>query len=85
MLGKAAAIEAAARKGVLSMLRILVAIAATALSVNASSACALCGGHDPIVAQQRARCQSIIAPKNLTGAVHKSEWKKCMNAPDSYK
>jgi hypothetical protein len=67
------------------MLRIVIAIAATTLFVNASSACALCGRGNPLMGQQRAQCQSKIVPKGLTGAANKSEWRKCMNAPDSYK
>ena len=67
------------------MLRILIAIAATTLFVNASAACALCGRGNVALSQQRAQCQSKILPKNLTGATNKAEWKKCMSAPDGYK
>ena len=67
------------------MLRILIAIAATTLFVNASSACALCSKNNPITVQQRAQCQGKIVPKGLTVAANKDEWRKCMSAPDSYK
>jgi hypothetical protein len=68
------------------MLRILIAIAVTTLFTDASMACGgMCGKHDPIAGQQRAKCQSLIVPKGLTGPANKAEWKKCMAAPDSYK
>jgi hypothetical protein len=67
------------------MLRILIAIAATTVFVNASSACALCSKNNPLAGQQRSQCQSKIVAKNLTGAASKSEWRKCMNDPDGYK
>ena len=68
------------------MLRIAIAIAATMFIVNASQACTgTCGHRDPIVAQQRAKCQSLIVPKSLTGVANKGEWSKCMRDPDNYK
>jgi hypothetical protein len=67
------------------MLRISIAIAATMFIVNASQACTTCTRGNVMLGQQRSQCQSKILPKNLTGAANKSEWRKCMSAPDSYK
>ena len=67
------------------MQRILIAIAATTLIVNASQACTSCARGNPAMGQQRAQCQSKIVPKNLTGPAVKAEWKKCMLDPDGYK
>jgi hypothetical protein len=73
------------RKGGLSMLRILIAIAAITLFVDGSQACSTCSRGNAVLGQQRSECQNKIVPKNLTGAANKSEWKKCMQDPDSYK
>jgi hypothetical protein len=67
------------------MLRILISIATMTLIVDVSQACTTCTRGNAMLGQQRAQCQSKILPKNLTGPANKSEWKKCMSDPDSYK
>jgi len=66
------------------MLRILIAIAATTLFVNASAACTTCkstrGGS-----QKHIQCHSLVDPKNLKGVAYKTEWNKRLENPDNYK
>ncbi len=66
------------------MLRILFALAATTLIVNASVACTTCKGLRG-AGQKHTQCHSLVDPKNLKGAAYKSEWNKCMENPDNYK
>jgi hypothetical protein len=63
------------------MLRIFLAIAATALMINSSQAYM----HTRAELQNRGKCKTMVDSKHLKGDAYKGEFSKCMVNPDNYK
>jgi hypothetical protein len=65
------------------MFRLLIAIVATSIAINASNACTTCKRNYSW--QKQTRCHSLVDQKGMKGPAYKAEWNKCVENPDNYK